>query len=102
MHSKKDLFDAILPQQSQFPIIIILVLQKLYMDKQILIDLVTKRMPFGKYKDRLLCDIPEEYLVWMHRKGFPEGKLGMWLHTLYEIRINGLEEILKELKRSYK
>lgn len=72
------------------------------MDKQILIDLVTKRMPFGKYKDRLLCDIPEEYLVWMHRKGFPEGKLGMWLHTLYEIRINGLEEILKELKRSYK
>jgi uncharacterized protein len=72
------------------------------MDKQILIDLVTKRMPFGKYKDRLLCDIPEEYLVWMHRKGFPDGKLGMWLHTLYEIRINGLEEILKELKRSYK
>jgi uncharacterized protein len=72
------------------------------MDKQVLIDLVTKRMPFGKYKDKLLCDIPEEYLVWMHRKGFPEGKLGMWLHTLYEIRINGLEEILIKLKKQYR
>lgn len=72
------------------------------MDKQILIDLVTKTMPFGKYKDRRLCDIPEHYLVWMHGKRFPEGKLGMWLHTLYEIRLNGLEEILTELKKNFK
>ncbi|MCH6200616.1 DUF3820 family protein [Aquiflexum sp. LQ15W] len=69
------------------------------MDRQILIDLVSKKMPFGKYKGKLLCDIPEEYLIWMHRKGFPEGKLGMWLSTLYEIRLNGLEEILWELKK---
>jgi len=69
------------------------------MDRQILIDLVSKRMPFGKYKGKLLCDIPEEYLIWMHRKGFPEGKIGMWLSTLYEIRLNGLEEILWELKK---
>ncbi|PRY90437.1 DUF3820 family protein [Mongoliibacter ruber] len=71
------------------------------MDKEILIDLVTKTMPFGKYKGRLLCDIPEPYLVWMHRQGFPEGKLGMWLSTLYEIRLNGLEEILYGLKKRY-
>ncbi|MDG1278849.1 MAG: DUF3820 family protein [Algoriphagus sp.] len=71
------------------------------MDKQILIDLVTKTMPYGKYKGRLLCDIPEHYLVWMHGQGFPEGKLGMWLHTLYEIRLNGLEGILAELKKNY-
>lgn len=70
------------------------------MDRQILIDLVTKTMPFGKYKGRLLCDIPEHYLVWMHRQGFPEGKLGMCLSTMYEIRINGLEGILTELKKS--
>ncbi|WP_373496903.1 DUF3820 family protein [Aquiflexum sp.] len=72
------------------------------MDKQILLDLVTRTMPFGKYKGRLLCDVPEHYLVWMHRKGFPEGKLGMWLHTLYEIRLNGLESILYELKEMNK
>lgn len=72
------------------------------MDKQILIDLVTKKMPFGKYQGRLLCDVPEHYLVWMHGKGFPEGKLGMWLHTLYEIRLNGLEDILTELKKNYR
>lgn len=74
---------------------------KLAMDKQILIDLVTKTMPYGKYKGRLLCDIPEHYLVWMHGQGFPEGKLGMWLHTLYEIRLNGLEGILAELRKNY-
>ena len=71
------------------------------MDPEILIDLVTKTMPFGKYKGRLLCDIPEDYLVWMQGQGFPEGKLGMWLSTLYEIRLNGLEEILRELKSRY-
>lgn len=71
------------------------------MDKEILIDLVTKRMPYGKYKGWLIADIPEHYLVWMHGQGFPEGKLGMWLHTVYEIRLNGLEGILSELKRTY-
>ncbi|GAB3654328.1 DUF3820 family protein [Echinicola sediminis] len=69
------------------------------MQKEILIDLVTKKMPFGKHKGQLICDIPEHYLVWMHGKGFPEGKLGMWLHTMYEIRINGLEYLLVELKK---
>ncbi|MHA7130079.1 DUF3820 family protein [Algoriphagus namhaensis] len=71
------------------------------MDKQILIDLVTKTMPYGKYKGRLLCDIPEHYLIWLKGKGFPEGKLGMWLHTLYEIRLNGLEHILHQLRRTH-
>lgn len=72
------------------------------MDPQILVDLVTKKMPFGKYQGRLLCDVPEHYLVWMKGKGFPEGKLGMWLNTLYEIRLNGLEGILAELKKNHR
>jgi len=71
------------------------------MDKQILIDLVTKTMPFGKYKGRLLCDIPEDYLIWLRGKGFPDGRLGMWLNTLYEIRLNGLEDILTELRKNH-
>ena len=66
----------------------------------LLIDLVTMKMPYGKYKGYTLCDIPEYYLVWMHGKGFPEGKLGMLLSTLYEIKLNGLEYLLTNIKKS--
>lgn len=64
-----------------------------------LMQLVQMKMPFGKYKDRLLCDLPVSYLEWFQRKGFPKGKLGMLLETLYEIKINGLEGLLEPLKR---
>ena len=67
-------------------------------DPEILFQLARMRMPFGRYKDRILCDLPEPYLVWFHRKGFPSGKLGMLLETLYEIKVNGLEYLLKPLK----
>jgi hypothetical protein len=68
------------------------------MDSSILLDLVSKKMPYGKYKDRLICDIPEHYLIWFKRQGFPEGKLGVWLETMYEIRLNGLEHLLDRIK----
>ncbi|MDD4150808.1 MAG: DUF3820 family protein [Bacteroidales bacterium] len=68
------------------------------MDKTILLQLVSTRMPYGKYKGRLICDIPEHYLVWYHSKGFPAGNLGMLLHTMYEIQLNGLEYLLKPLR----
>lgn len=68
------------------------------MDPQLLKDLVTHRMPFGKYKGRLLCDLPEPYLVWFHQEGFPPGKLGQQIATLYEIKLNGLEYLLQPLK----
>lgn len=69
------------------------------MDPQILTSLVNTKMPFGKYKDTLLCDLPVSYLEWFKRKGgFPKGKLGMQLETVYEIKLNGLEEILWKLK----
>ena len=66
---------------------------------QILLDLVTVKMPFGKYKNVTLCDIPEYYLVWYHSKGFPAGKLGIQLQTMYEIKLNGLEYLLEPLKK---
>jgi uncharacterized protein len=66
---------------------------------ELLLQLVKTRMPFGKYKDKLLCDLPVSYLEWFGRKGFPKGKLGMQLQTLYEIQINGLGDLLEPLKK---
>lgn len=68
-------------------------------DSSILKDLITTEMPFGKYKGRKLCDLPTYYLEWFSTKGFPQGKLGMQLSTLFEIKTNGLDEILVNLKR---
>ena len=66
---------------------------------QLLTDLVTMKMPFGKYQGRILADLPVTYLEWFARKGFPDGKLGMLLQTLHVIRTNGLEDILNNLKK---
>ena len=68
-------------------------------DSQILLQLVSMQMPFGKYKGRLLCNLPVSYLEWFQRKGFPEGKLGMLLQTIYEIKLNGLEYLLEPIKK---
>jgi uncharacterized protein (DUF3820 family) len=67
-------------------------------DKELLLQLVKMEMPFGKYKGRILCDLPVSYLEWFQAKGFPKGKLGILLETLYEIKLNGLEGLLKPLK----
>ncbi len=66
---------------------------------ELLLQLVTMKMPFGKYKDVLLCDLPVSYLEWFQRKGFPKGKLGMLLQTMREIKLNGLAYLLDPLKR---
>ena len=67
-------------------------------DSELLLKLVEMKMPFGKYKGRILCDLPVSYLEWFNRKGFPEGKLGILLQTIYEIKMNGLEYLLVPLK----
>jgi uncharacterized protein (DUF3820 family) len=64
-----------------------------------LTELANMRMPFGKYKDRYLVDLPEAYLVWFGRQGFPEGKLGRMLEAVLEIKTNGLEKLLIPLRR---
>ena len=68
-------------------------------DPRVLIDLVSMRMPFGKYKDYILCDLPEPYLAWFHQKGFPPGKIGELLAALYEIQLNGLGYLLKPIRK---
>ena len=58
-------------------------------------QLVNMEMPFGKYKGRLLCSLPVVYLEWFKRK----GKLGVLLETMFEIKMNGLEQLLEPLKK---
>jgi uncharacterized protein (DUF3820 family) len=65
----------------------------------LLVQLVKMKMPFGKYKGTLLCNLPVSYLEWFQRKGFPKGKLGILLATIYEIKLNGLEQLLNPLKQ---
>jgi uncharacterized protein (DUF3820 family) len=70
--------------------------------KKLFLQLVTLEMPFGKYKGRLICDLPEHYLVWYRQKGLPKGNLGILMETIYEIKLNGLEDILKPIRTSRK
>ncbi len=70
-------------------------------DTQLLLQLVTMKMPFGKYKGRLLFELPVSYLEWFNRKGFPQGKLGILLQVLYEIKLNGLEYLLHEIRQQH-
>jgi len=69
------------------------------MDPEILVELANMQMPYGKYQGVRLCDLPEPYVVWYHSKGFPPGRLGVLLATLYEIKVNGLEYLLQPLKK---
>ncbi|MDG1452568.1 MAG: DUF3820 family protein [Polaribacter sp.] len=70
-------------------------------DQQFLIDLSKMKMPFGKYKGRFLIDLPEHYVVWYKTKGFPNGKLGKQMDLVYELQLNGLEEMIRELRKRY-
>lgn len=67
-------------------------------DEDYLLRLVRARMPFGKHKDMLLIDLPESYIMWFARKGFPDGTLGGMLKSLYEIKLNGLDALLDPIR----
>lgn len=64
-----------------------------------LLLLLRREMPFGKYKGRLIADLPGNYLNWFAREGFPPGELGRLLALMHEIDHNGLGELLAPLRR---
>lgn len=65
-----------------------------------LYDLARMQMPFGRYKGWLLIDLPEPYVVWFRNQGFPPGRLGQLFGLLYEIKVNGLEGLVRPLAGS--
>ena len=69
------------------------------MNNKLLKEIITTPMPYGKYKGTMIADLPVYYLEWFSTQGFPKGKLGMLLATVFEIKINGLEQIIDNLKQ---
>ena len=69
------------------------------MYNEILKEIITTPMPYGKYKGTIIADLPIYYLEWFSSQGFPKGKLGMLLSTVFEIKTNGLQEIIDNLKQ---
>ncbi|MBN2039180.1 MAG: DUF3820 family protein [Spirochaetes bacterium] len=69
-------------------------------NERILIELANYRMPYGRFANKLLLEIPEEYYIWYRNKGFPKGKLGEFMSMMLEIKTNGLERILLPFKKS--
>ena len=72
--------------------------QDLLQNRAYLQKLLKTRMPFGKYRGRFLVDLPEPYVVWFARQGFPRGELGRMLQIVYEIKVNGLEYLFEPLR----
>jgi uncharacterized protein (DUF3820 family) len=70
-------------------------------NQQKLIDLAHTKMPFGKYEGYYLIDIPEYYIVWYRNKGLPNGTLGEQLQLVYELKLNGLEDLIRNIRRKY-
>jgi uncharacterized protein (DUF3820 family) len=70
-------------------------------DPKQLIKLAHTKMPFGKYEGRYLIDLPEYYVVWYSNKGFPKGELGQQLQLVYELKLNGLEELIRNIRKRY-
>lgn len=71
-------------------------------DPTFLIKLVQTKMPFGRYKNRYITQLPVNYLEWFSRKGFPSGMLGQYLSTMFEIKTNGLDDIIKPIIKKYR
>ena len=71
-----------------------------FFDKSLLLKVVSTPMPFGKYQGKLIIDLPEAYLLWFQRKGFPKGEIGKLLQLALEIEVSGSKELVRKLKNA--
>jgi uncharacterized protein (DUF3820 family) len=69
--------------------------------QKLLIEIAHTKMPYGKYDGKFLIDLPEYYLVWLCNNRLPKGKLGEQIKLIQEIRLNGLEELIRNIKKQY-
>lgn len=74
---------------------------ELFPDRKKLIELAYYKMPYGKYKGRYLLDLPEAYLVWFQRNGFSVGKLGEQMSAILEVKMNGLEGLIRKIREEF-
>ena len=70
-------------------------------NQELLVKLAHTKMPFGKYEGYHLIDLPEYYVVWYANKGFPKGQLGEQLKLVHELKLNGLEELVRNIRRNF-
>lgn len=69
--------------------------------QKLLIKLAYTKMPYGKYEGKYLIDLPEYYLVWLQNNRLPKGQLGEQLKLVYELKLNGLEGLIRNIKKQY-
>ncbi|MGB5229695.1 DUF3820 family protein [Eudoraea sp.] len=70
-------------------------------DRKKLIEMAHYKMPYGKFKERYLLDLPEAYLIWFQRTGFPNGNLGEHMKAILEIKINGMEGLIRKIRKEF-
>ncbi|BAO54337.1 DUF3820 family protein [Nonlabens marinus] len=73
-------------------------MSELPFDHKQLIELAWYKMPFGAHKGKFLSELPESYYIWFRRQGFPQGKLGNYMQTVCDMKVNGIEAMLKEIR----
>lgn len=71
-------------------------------DPKVLKELIQMEMPFGKYAGRRIYELPAYYLEWFSAKGFPKGRVGVLLETMFVIKTEGLEDLIPPLVKMYR
>ena len=75
-------------------------MSQLPFDHKQLIELAWYKMPFGAHKGKFLSELPEPYYIWFRRQGFPQGKLGNYMQTVCDMKVNGIENLLREIRKN--